>query len=233
MAKVLICGVYLADREHCAGEAIVELASSTAHQVTQRWVALDVSGTGNCNLEYTVKAVRQPAPQFYLINEILTDVAAFDYLIVCDDDVGLPAGFTDKYLGCVERLDLSLSQPARTPDSSIGHSITARMPGLRGRVTRFVEIGPVFCIQRRAFHCILPFDQRTRMGWGLDLVWPKLMEMNGLRMGIIDATPVSHTIRPDTRYYSHDAALKERDELLRTTPHLSFSEAYAVLETYA
>jgi hypothetical protein len=233
VADVLVCGIYLADREHCAGSAIDEFALSRHHNVTQRWIALDISGTGSCDLAHTIKTVRQPTPKFDLINDISRDAAAFDYLLVCDDDVGFPAGFIDDYLGCVARLDLSLSQPARTLDSFIDHAITAWAPGLIGRVTRFVEIGPVVCVARRAFPRILPFDTRAPMGWGLDFVWPKLLEPDGLRLGIIDATPVSHVIRKPAQFYSRARSLEKMADLLKTLPHLPMTETYAVLEAHA
>jgi hypothetical protein len=48
-------------------------------------------------------------------------------------------------------------------------------------------------IDRSVYPIVLPFDRRSPTGWGLDFVWPVLMESNGLRMGIVDATPVSYS----------------------------------------
>jgi hypothetical protein len=233
MAKVLICGVYLADQEHCLADEIEEIGRSIKHEVEQRWIALDVSATGNCDLPHTVAVIQQRTPKFSLLNGLVAGVDSFDYLFVLDDDVGLPLRFLDAYLAYVARFRFALAQPALTLDSNISHPITAQMPGLAARLTRFVEIGPVFSIHRSAFDCLLPFDHHSPMGWGLDFVWPSLIEEKGLRMGIVDATPVAHTLRKTLAYYDQNVVEGEMMELLRTSPHLTYSQACTVIEAYA
>lgn len=164
MGRVLVCGAYFADRENCAAAEIEEFAVSRHHQVEQRWVALDFSEGSACELPGTVAVVKQPIPKFTLMNEMLSDLETFDFLIIADDDVHLPRGFVDDFLGHVGKFQFALSQPARTTDSYIDHFITSRMLGVDARLTRFVEIGPIFCIHRAAFGVLLPFDLRSPMG---------------------------------------------------------------------
>jgi hypothetical protein len=71
------------------------------------------------------------------------------------------------------------------------------------------------------------------MGWGLDLVWPKLIESQELRLGIVDATPVAHKLRKTLMYYQRETADGEMQELLQACPHISFAEAFTVTEAYA
>lgn len=233
MPEVLVCGVYVADRENWAADEIRELAASTQHDVTQRWVALNVSGEGPADLPSTVLVEPELTGKFTLINRLIENVESFDWLLVCDDDVRLPPSFLDRYVAHVDRFGFALSQPARTADSYIDHLIVTQMPGLTGRLTRFVEIGPVFCIHRSAYPLLLPFDERTSMGWGLDLVWPFLLDRQNLRMGIIDATPVGHSLRKPVANYSHQKAAKEMEDFLVHVPHLTRAEAFTVLEAYA
>jgi len=233
MGKVLVCGVYLADRDNCAAAEFRELAESRDHQVEQRWVALDLTGGATCELPRPAAIVRRPTPKFELINGLLSDLDRFDFLLVVDDDVTLPRGFVDAFLSYVTKSRFALCQPARTADSYIDHLITTRMPGIDARLTRFVEIGPVFCIHRAAFDILLPFDMRSPMGWGFDLVWPALIERNGLRMGIVDATPVGHTMRKTLTNYSRTTVQDQMDDLLRINPHLPRTQAFTVLEVYA
>jgi hypothetical protein len=233
MAKVLVCGVYLADRENWAAHAISELSLSQDHQLEQRWIALDVTNSGNNDLPHTVDTITRPTPKFTLLNGLLADLPRFDVLLILDDDVQLPRRFLDRYLRLVARYKFALSQPARTRDSYIDHSFTAQMPGLVARLTRFVEIGPIFCIDHEVFEIILPFDSISPMGWGLDFVWPVRLEKSNKRMGIIDALPVSHSLRKPLTNYSKDRAEEDMNKLLAGNNHLSQADAFTLLEAYA
>jgi hypothetical protein len=233
MGRVLVCGAYFADRENCIAAEVQEFAASRHHQVDQRWVALDFGETTTWKCPGTVAVVNQPTPKFTLMNGLLNDLETFDFVIIADDDVDLPGGFVDNFLEFVEKFQFALSQPARTTDSYVDHFITLRMPGLDARLTRFVEIGPIFCIHRSAFGALLPFDLTSPMGWGYDFVWPTVIERRGLRMGIVDATPVGHRIRKSVTNYSKPIALNQMSVLFATNPHLPQTEAFSVLESYA
>jgi hypothetical protein len=235
MARLLVCGAYFADRENCAAAEIEQFQISEQHQVEQRWIALHFNGNVGQPRELpgTISVVNEPTSKFVLMNGLLKDVGRFDYVIIADDDVDLLPRFVDRYVAYVEKFQFALSQPARTQNSYIDHLFTTCMPGLDGRLTRFVEIGPIVCIHRSAFDVLLPFDQRFTMGFGCDFIWPLLMEARGLRMGIIDATPVSHTIRKPGMNYPSQQAMDDMADLLAQTPHLSRAEAYTILEVYA
>lgn len=232
MPRLLVCGVYLASREHLAGEAIAEFGRSSRHQVEQRWVALDEDGAGRCDLPHTAMRVTERTDKFTLINEVCGDADSFDYVVVADDDVALPEGFLDCFLHLVERFDFCLAQPARTLSSEISHSITQQALGLVARRTMFVEIGPVFAVRRDAIPLIMPFNDSSGMGWGLDFVWPAILSEAGLRMGVIDATPVDHSFRPTVAHYERSHASDGQLGLLSTTPHLTPHEAFTVLDAY-
>jgi hypothetical protein len=231
---VLVAGIYLADREHLACEIAAELGRSRA-SVEQRWIALGKSAVPAGLEAVTVSRAQPPQPKFSLLNGLLTPAALepFDYLLVSDDDIALPAGFLDRYLELVTRHDLALAQPARTHDSYIDHRLVEQLDGLQARRTRFVEIGPLFSIRRDAFPLLLPFDEASPMGWGYDFVWPVTMERAGLRMGIVDATPVAHSIRKPTANYSSSGASKDMKAFLASHPHLSRAEAFTILEAFA
>lgn len=232
MSSVLVAGIYLADRPHVAGHLTFELASSRTHEVTQRWTALAPGGVGFFDLPCTVTIVVDRAPKFALIDATTRDAGAFDWVLIIDDDVELPEGFLDRFIALADRYDFALCQPARTEDSYIDHSIVMRMPGLAARRTRFVEIGPVFAIRRDAMPLLMPFGAECGMGWGLDFVWPGIIEPAGLRMGIIDATPVAHRLRKPVAGYSHGDASQEMFRRMAAHPHLSHAEAFTVLEAH-
>jgi len=104
---------------------------------------------------------------------------------------------------------------------------------LEARRTRFVEIGPLFSVRRDVYPVIFPFDESTYMGWGYDFVWPCLMEKLKKRMGIVDATPVEHSMRKSVKNYKYDDAKKTMEQYLSKNPHLSREEAFRILESYS
>ncbi len=232
MSRVLVVGIYLADRPHAAGHILYELLGSAAHEVVQRWTALAPGGEGHCDLPSTVSIEVAPAPKFALIDTMTHDADDFDWVLICDDDVELPKGFLDSFLDLAERFDFALCQPARTADSYTDHAIVTCMAGLAARRTRFVEIGPLVAIRRDAVSLLLPFGDACGMGWGLDFIWPGIIDGAGLCMGIIDAVPVAHRLRRPVTGYDHEDASRAMFQLLAAHPHLSRDQAFTVLEAY-
>lgn len=233
--RVLVLGVYLADRPNLAPEISVELARATRWQVEQRWVALGRSPVPAALAPVTTWTTVQPTPKFEVLNRLLREEGApdrFDYIVVSDDDITLPAGFLDAYLALVEQYDLALAQPARTHDSYIDHRFVEQLDGLDARWTRFVEIGPLFSIRRDALARLAPFDPSSPMGWGYDFVWPVVMEEAGLHMGIVDATPVSHSLRKPVANYDYGTANQAMKDFLAAHPHLTRDRAFTIIRAF-
>ena len=185
MANILVGGVYLTDRPSTVGDAVDAFSASAEHRVVQRWISLGPKPQRA--VPYTVRHVGERAPKYALLNSLFEDAALFDWVIACDDDVEFPPGFVDRIVALAERFDFALVQPARSRESYIDHRITAVIGGLQARRTRFVEIGPVTMLRHDAVRLLLPFSDIEGMGWGLDFVWPAIVEAAGLRLGIIDA----------------------------------------------
>ena len=234
MRRVLALGVYLSNREHLAEAISAELTRSRAWQVEQRWIALGDGPVPVALAGVTVERVPGPVPKFALLNRLLrgVDLDGLEHLLVVDDDIALPDGFLDQYLALVERHRFALAQPARTHDSFVDHGFVEQLDGLEARQTRYVETGPLFSIERAAFPLLLPFDETPPMGWGLDFTWPVALERAGLRLGVVDATPVSHRLRKPAAYYDLQASLKGMAAYLSGREHLSRSEAFTIVEPY-
>jgi GT2 family glycosyltransferase len=143
----------------------------------------------------------------------------FDWLVVLDDDVALPTGFLDRFLHVAETAGLRLAQPAHRLHSHAAWAITRRRPGIAARETNFVEIGPVTAFHRDTFGTLLPFPQ-LRMGWGLDVHWAAVARDRGWPIGIVDATPVGHTIAPVGGAYGRDEAVAEARAFLAGRPYV-------------
>ena len=232
--RILVVGIYLADKENLVSRITQELALSRDWNVEQRWISLGKSQPDSNMAPFTVQITDTFSPKFLLLNQLLEkiDLCDFEYVIVSDDDIELPPGFVDLYLALVSRYDLALAQPARTHDSYIDHCFVEQLDGIDARRTRFVEIGPLFSLHRKAFDCFLPFDEASPMGWGNDFVWPVLAKKHGLRMGIVDAVPVAHNFRKPVTYYDHGASAKHMSKYLAERPHLSKKDAFFILESY-
>jgi hypothetical protein len=164
--------------------------------------------------------IEEPIPKFILLNRLIdqVDLAEFEYIIAADDDIRLPAAFLDRYLNLAAPQDLSLARPARTRDSFTDHVFVNQINGISGRLTRFVEIGPLFSFRGDLFEMFLPFDESSPMGWGYDLVWPLRIEKRNLKMGIIDASPVTHNLRKPVSHYALDRGLYDMKQYLAAHP---------------
>jgi hypothetical protein len=232
---VLIVGIYLADQknnmEHIAGE----YSMAAKWNVVQRWVAIGNTSYSQTIRKNTVLTIENALPKFALLNKILTNqpLERYDFIIISDDDVSLPPNFLDSYLAIVMKHDFALAQPARTHNSFIDHPFVEQLDGLEARRTRFIEIGPIVSMRRDLFPTFLPFDENSAMGWGYDFVWPCLVEKIGLKMGIVDATPVEHSIRKPVKNYNYDIVNTTMGNYLSRVPHLSKEEAFRILESYS
>jgi len=231
--RVLCAGVYLAHRENTAEHLSRAFSGSHRVDLVQRWIALTAGDRkGWTDLPGTVAVVSEPTPKFALLNGLLTDFRAFDWIILCDDDIEVAEGFVDALIAAAQRFDFALCQPARTHDSYVDHYFVTQLSGLLARQTRFVEIGPVVCMRHDAATLLLPFDDNCGMGWGLDFVWPVIMESARMRLGIIDSVPVAHRIRKPTANYLHAEADREMARTLAANPHLTYQQAFQIVECY-
>jgi hypothetical protein len=231
--RVLCAGIYLAYRENTAEHITRVFSSSRRVDLVQRWIALTGDQGGRIDILGTVDVVSGPMPKLPLLNRLLTDLTAFDWIILCDDDIEVADGFVDALIAMAERFDFALCQPARTHDSYVDHCFVARLSGLLARQTRFVEIGPLVCMRADAAPLVVPFNENCRMGWGLDFVWPVVFENAGLRMGIIDAVPVAHRIRRSTTSCMHADARRETAWTLAANRHLTHQDAFQIVESFS
>lgn len=233
--RVLAVGVVLADQVNVAGDACLRLAEGTRFDVDQRWIRVKNTRRrprARCALPNPISfSTRRLRPKYELLNVLLRsiDLAAYDYLLVVDDDVILPYGFVDSFLTLQACLGFSLAQPARTECSFSDHPIVARHPGLVARQTRFVEQGPVLSVHRDLFGDVVPFDLRSPMGWGYEEVWSLEVERLGYRMGIIDATPVDHGVRKPVTNYSASEAHRDRITMLAELPNRPIEQCMHVV----
>lgn len=153
-----------------------------------------------------------------------------DWVLVVDDDVVLPKGFLDRFVALAERAGLRLAQPAHRLASHAAWPVTRRRPASLVRETSFVEIGPVTAFHADTFDALLPFPD-LRMGWGLDVHWAAVARDRGWRVGVVDATPILHTV-PSAATYPRDRAIAEARAFLDGRPYVTRDEAAVTLRTH-
>ncbi len=132
-----------------------------------------------------------PGTKFELVNRLLATTPVPDdaYVVVADDDVRMSS--LAAFLRVVKEARLDLAQPAHGRRSSSTHPVTRLVPGAVARLTRFVEIGPVFAVSPAWRDEVLPFPDDVGMGWGLEADWYGL-HRRGARLGVVDAAPMRH-----------------------------------------
>jgi hypothetical protein len=212
--RILVLSVVHEDRPTLIGAARAELVASR-HEV--ELAEAPVAGRG----------------KFENLNALLAEhpTGDADWLLVVDDDVALPRGFLDAFVFLAEHFELTLAQPAHRRRSHAAWAVTRRRPVTVVRETRFVEIGPVFAFHRRAFDVLLPFPP-LRFGWGLDVHWAALARERNWRLGVVDATPVTHGIRQVAAGYDRTEAITEAREFLAERPYVPRAEALQPLASH-
>jgi len=185
--SVLVIGIY---RPDSLLPQALEGLTSAHHDVR---LALGATAAPDPALVAGTVAEGLTGGKFANLNRVLAKAPtdSFDWLLVVDDDLRLPARFIDRFVALCERFELDLAQPAQSQRSHSAWRVTRRRPASLVRETRFVEIGPLTAFSRRAAGELLPFPE-LRFGWGLDLHWAALAAERGWRLGVVDATPVRH-----------------------------------------
>lgn len=118
----------------------------------------------------------------------------FQYDAVCfiADDIDTNASTISNMFDLFSAYDLWLAQPALTKDSYFSHWITLENSSYILRYTNFVEIMvPIF--SPYALKVCWETFRKVESGWGLDFLWPYLLDRPKNKIAVLDSTPVKHT----------------------------------------
>lgn len=221
----------MADRINSAVHLVDRFADSgSGFHIEQRWAAVKGPAPSDPVAAVTVLRTDRLRPKFEVINDLLSgaDLTRFDYVVVCDDDIHLPHGFLPAFIAYQNAYDLSTAQPARAWHSHFDHAFVLRRPWWKVRETRFVECGPLVSFRQDAVQLLMPFQHAEHL-WGLDFIWPAILEKHGLKMGIVDAVAVDHSLRPQAATYDKSEHDRAMHELFSTTQHVPMTEAFTTL----
>ena len=220
--SILVLGLYASDGEYLLPGAVEELEESR-HDVN---LVLGALGASRPELAPITVADHLSGGKFENLNELLkqVDTADVDWFLIVDDDVTLPRRFLDRFIYLIEKHHFKLAQPAQSLTSHAAWDVCRRQPRTVLRQTRFVEIGPVTAVSRDAAQSLMPFPP-LKMGWGLDLHWSAIAMEHGWKIGVVDATPVEHSLRRPASGYSRREAVDEARSFLSAHPHITREEA--------
>jgi hypothetical protein len=136
-----------------------------------------------------------PGPKWLGLAELLRQWDGwreYDYVWLPDDDLGTTSSQIDRFFAAARIAGLDLFAPALSQESYFAHFDTMHNARFHGRWVGFVEIMcPAFsrsALERLLFTLEL---SETGWGWGLDSVWPKLLDYQNV--GVLDGVAVTHT----------------------------------------
>ncbi|KAM7484177.1 hypothetical protein LguiA_000186 [Lonicera macranthoides] len=140
-------------------------------------------------------------------------VAAYDYIFIWDEDLGVEHFNAEEYIKLVRKHGLEISQPGLEPNRGLTwqmtkrrgdrevHKETEEKPGWCSDphlppCAAFVEImAPVF--SREAWRCVWHMIQNDLIhGWGLDFALQKCVEPAHEKIGVVDAQWIVHQSVP-------------------------------------
>ena len=117
---------------------------------------------------------------------------AYDYIWLPDDDLAIEQDNISRLFQRASAMQLMLAQPALSWNSYYSHRITLVHPSFTLRMTNFVEVMAP-CFARPFLERCLPTFTENLSGWGLDVLWPRMLPRTPRSCAIIDALPMTHT----------------------------------------
>lgn len=129
--------------------------------------------------------------KFRCFSYVYPELPRYDYYLLMDEDIETSFQDLHRLFLIGEKDGLDLFQASLTRDSYGSHPfLNFRKTSKEVRSSIFVEMMmPIF--SARALEICLPTFRESRSGFGLDLVWPKLL--NYRNIGIVDAVQCKHT----------------------------------------
>ena len=119
------------------------------------------------------------------------DISQYESIWVVDDDIIMDTASINKMFCLFSKYKLWLAQPPFSGKSRISWDITRRNPDCTLRYTNFVE-NNVTVFSSKVIPLLKDSFRDARTGFGVDLIWPKLLGFPTNRIAIIDAVTCYH-----------------------------------------
>ena len=228
--RVLIAGIYVANKANTAEHLVAAFGGARHLEVEQRWACMKGEPPSPAVAAVTLRRSDDYVPKWMMLAELIGERPweRFDHVLFCDDDIRVAPDFLDTFIALQQRHDFAVAQPARSWASFTDWPIVRRRLFTQARETRFVESGPMVSMDKRFLPHALPFSEESPMGWGYDLVWPVIAAEHGLKMGIVDATPVDHSLRARGALYDDSFEVARMGAYLATREHVRAHEVVRI-----
>jgi hypothetical protein len=190
---VLVVGVYGAGGANTVDDIVGTLSESRTCRVVQRWAAQRTEPPTERVASATALKVDDSSARFEIITRLLAaqPLATFDYVLVCGDDIILPQGFLEHFLGLQTALRLTIARPGLEPEQMPNRPVLTRHKGVVARETQALEFGPLVSVHRSAQPLVFPVDSDGRPSGGSEVDTVARLRTTGTTIGIIDAVPVA------------------------------------------
>ena len=184
--SVFVVGTYRAEDVQTTAHVISGLGNGRA-AVTQRWAALDCEPATLLVAGSTSLIAMGTLPRSRAISALLSleDLAQYDYVLIAHGGVILPNRFTDVFFSLQYQLAFDVAVPAPCQTCTF-HSPVHQQTGALAREVAHAPEGPLVSIRAE---CL---STPSRLGHG-SVRGPRswtAVDSEGLRSGIIDASPV-------------------------------------------
>lgn len=180
----------------------------------------------DCDIYFESKGPKWPKIK-EIIQALGDKISQYEAIWFPDDDILTDASVIHHMFEIFNEQKFELAQPSLTKESYHSHYVTLEYRDYKWRYTQFVEaMVPIFS-KNALGKCWHTFDI-TQSGWGLDLLWPKILGNPHKKIAVIDETQVYHTrpVGTGTLYnglspYSELCAVERKYNLDRSAYQLS------------
>ncbi|KAJ7947825.1 Lysine ketoglutarate reductase trans-splicing protein (DUF707) [Quillaja saponaria] len=192
-------------------------------------------------------SVRKQTKWWYAKRFLHPDVvAAYEYIFIWDEDLGVEHFNGDKFIELVKKHGLEISQPGLEPNNGLTwemtkrrgdrevHKSTEEKPGWCSDpqlppCAAFVEImAPVF--SREAWRCVWHMIQNDLVhGWGLDFALRRCAEPPHEKIGVVDSQWIVHQVIPSLGSQGESAGGESPWKSVRTRCKKEWAEFQARL----
>jgi hypothetical protein len=143
------------------------------------------------NSKFCIKSKGQKGKLLYeFISNNISEIINYDFIWQVDDDIRSSSEDVNRFFDINKKYDLWLSQPAIS--NHVSFEIEKKNINKILRFTNFVEIlCPCFSLKTLLF--LFNTYTYNSSSWGLDFLWPKLLNYPTNKIAIIDDVEVNHT----------------------------------------
>ena len=147
----------------------------------------DITVTGGLSKFSSTKDIYTDNPRLF---------GRYEYIGLRDDDVEVLHRDIDRMFLAMRAFNLKLGQPCLTDDSYVSSQIFINKIGSGIRFTNFIEVMMPFFSWTAFERCIGTFN-KSMSTWGLDQVWPFLLNYPNNELAIVDLIVAAHRKKID------------------------------------